>query len=174
MHWWRKLWTNSSINLSTSQSYKTCYSPLSFFCSFNQLIRILNCQPSDSTFFHAKLEHKLEILNWDTTPNNNSVRHSIVASIPACHAGDQGSIPCDGDCLFLKKALSILAFCYFEFRTYNVLRVMQRVRLLFVVHRLIRACILLLNQGWIQSAANGISKISYSTSPAVFEYSNSK
>ena len=23
-------------------------------------------------------------------------RHSIVASIPACHAGDQGSIPCDG------------------------------------------------------------------------------
>ena len=25
-----------------------------------------------------------------------SFRHSIVASIPACHAGDQGSIPCDG------------------------------------------------------------------------------
>ena len=25
------------------------------------------------------------------------IRHSIVASIPACHAGDQGSIPCDGD-----------------------------------------------------------------------------
>ena len=24
------------------------------------------------------------------------VRHSIVASIPACHAGDQGSIPCHG------------------------------------------------------------------------------
>jgi hypothetical protein len=24
------------------------------------------------------------------------IRHSIVASIPACHAGDQGSIPCDG------------------------------------------------------------------------------
>ena len=24
------------------------------------------------------------------------VRHSIVASIPACHAGDRGSIPRDG------------------------------------------------------------------------------
>ena len=24
------------------------------------------------------------------------IRDSIVASIPACHAGDQGSIPCDG------------------------------------------------------------------------------
>jgi hypothetical protein len=24
------------------------------------------------------------------------IRHSIVASIPACHAGDQGSIPCVG------------------------------------------------------------------------------
>ena len=27
-------------------------------------------------------------------------RHSIVASIPACHAGDQGSIPCVGGILF--------------------------------------------------------------------------
>jgi hypothetical protein len=27
---------------------------------------------------------------------NTAFRHSIVASIPACHAGDQGSIPCVG------------------------------------------------------------------------------
>ena len=27
---------------------------------------------------------------------SNQVRHSIVASIPACHAGDRGSIPRDG------------------------------------------------------------------------------
>jgi hypothetical protein len=26
------------------------------------------------------------------------IRHSIVASIPACHAGDRGSIPRVGDC----------------------------------------------------------------------------
>ena len=29
-------------------------------------------------------------------PRMASFRHSIVVSIPACHAGDQGSIPCDG------------------------------------------------------------------------------
>ena len=27
---------------------------------------------------------------------HNLIRHSIVASIPACHAGDRGSIPRDG------------------------------------------------------------------------------
>ena len=27
----------------------------------------------------------------------SAIRHSIVASIPACHAGDRGSIPRDGD-----------------------------------------------------------------------------
>ena len=26
-----------------------------------------------------------------------AIRHSIVASIPACHAGDRGSIPRDGE-----------------------------------------------------------------------------
>ena len=31
---------------------------------------------------------------------HNEIRHSIVASIPACHAGDQGSIPCDGEIYF--------------------------------------------------------------------------
>jgi hypothetical protein len=30
-----------------------------------------------------------------------AVRHSIVASIPACHAGDQGSIPCVGEQFYL-------------------------------------------------------------------------
>ena len=31
------------------------------------------------------------------------VRHSIVASIPACHAGDRGSIPRDGGFFILPK-----------------------------------------------------------------------
>ena len=36
------------------------------------------------------------------------IRHSIVASIPACHAGDRGSIPRVGDCTF-----SFVLFCFF-------------------------------------------------------------
>ena len=35
--------------------------------------------------------------NFATNVEQEShVRHSIVASIPACHAGDRGSIPRDG------------------------------------------------------------------------------
>ena len=30
------------------------------------------------------------------------LRHSIVASIPACHAGDRGSIPRVGVCIFFR------------------------------------------------------------------------
>jgi hypothetical protein len=37
----------------------------------------------------------------------HNVRHSIVASIPACHAGDQGSIPCDGDKTILHRVIII-------------------------------------------------------------------
>ena len=33
----------------------------------------------------------------DNNTTDLSVRHSIVASIPACHAGDRGSIPRLGD-----------------------------------------------------------------------------
>ena len=35
-----------------------------------------------------------------------------MASIPACHAGDQGSIPCDGD--FFLELLDGLVFCIFH------------------------------------------------------------
>ena len=45
-----------------------------------------------NTLFNESL-YKLEV--WYAAIGN-IVRHSIVASIPACHAGDQGSIPCDG------------------------------------------------------------------------------
>jgi hypothetical protein len=37
------------------------------------------------------------IIFSQTSQYGKKIRHSIVASIPACHAGDQGSIPCDGD-----------------------------------------------------------------------------
>ena len=39
---------------------------------------------------------------------NFQFRHSIVASIPACHAGDRGSIPRDG--VFLLLLFSLLTF----------------------------------------------------------------
>ena len=49
------------------------------------------------------------------------IRHSIVASIPACHAGDRGSIPRDGDYAKFCKFLHF-TFQYFiqhiPFRTY--------------------------------------------------------
>ncbi len=35
------------------------------------------------------------------------IRHSIVASIPACQAGDQGSIPCDGDFFSIARDFNI-------------------------------------------------------------------
>ena len=36
------------------------------------------------------------------------IRHSIVASIPACHAGDQGSIPCVGNPFYSTVVCRIL------------------------------------------------------------------
>ena len=44
-------------------------------------------------------------------------RHSIVASIPACHAGDQGSIPCVG---VLRASVCVALFCVLK--TSHVLR----------------------------------------------------
>ena len=41
-------------------------------------------------------------------------RDSIVASIPACHAGDRGSIPRVGDIRFLNCKMS---FCFNHYRT---------------------------------------------------------
>jgi hypothetical protein len=35
----------------------------------------------------------------DEASSYQHIRHSIVASIPACHAGDRGSIPRDGELL---------------------------------------------------------------------------
>ncbi|KAL7447816.1 hypothetical protein ACHAWC_000128 [Mediolabrus comicus] len=45
------------------------------------------------------------------------IRDSIVASIPACHAGDQGSIPCRGDSIsFCQVMLHVVSplthFCH--------------------------------------------------------------
>ena len=39
---------------------------------------------------------KSTILSSAVEQQQHYVRHSIVASIPACHAGDRGSIPRDG------------------------------------------------------------------------------
>jgi hypothetical protein len=41
------------------------------------------------------------------------IRHSIVASIPACHAGDQGSIPCVGAFLYLCILLLMFMISWF-------------------------------------------------------------
>ena len=38
----------------------------------------------------------------------SSVRVSIVVSIPACHAGDRGSIPRHGDCFFILETSNLL------------------------------------------------------------------
>ena len=45
------------------------------------------------------------IIVVDMTDDVIKFRHSIVASIPACHAGDQGSIPCDGELPFALLSL---------------------------------------------------------------------
>ena len=41
-----------------------------------------------------------------------SILDSIVVSIPACHAGDQGSIPCRGAVLSANKALVVFLFIF--------------------------------------------------------------
>ena len=41
-----------------------------------------------------------------------SVLDSIVVSIPACHAGDQGSIPCRGAVLVSNKGLMFIFLFY--------------------------------------------------------------
>ena len=47
--------------------------------------------------FHSSLLHMyIEVYVSTEHTRSNKVRHSIVASIPACHAGDRGSIPRDG------------------------------------------------------------------------------
>ena len=40
----------------------------------------------------------------------SQIRDSIVASIPACHAGDQGSIPCHGTFSNLRKTREVRFF----------------------------------------------------------------
>ncbi len=52
----------------------------------------------------------------DVLTADRQIRHSIVASIPACHAGDQGSIPCDGEeYLFLvSMSKTTVIYNYFE------------------------------------------------------------
>ena len=49
----------------------------------------------DQSFkMHINLKSATSVFN--ALSRNSSIRHSIVASIPACHAGDRGSIPRDG------------------------------------------------------------------------------
>ena len=45
-----------------------------------------------------------------------SILDSIVVSIPACHAGDQGSIPCRGAVLLTNKG-PILIFLFFTLKS---------------------------------------------------------
>ena len=54
---------------------------------------------------NRSIVHEYVIIRQNCRENNHNmgtrirtklVRHSIVASIPACHAGDRGSIPRDG------------------------------------------------------------------------------
>ena len=40
-----------------------------------------------------------------SSTRENAILDSIVVSIPACHAGDQGSIPCRGAIFFRNKEL---------------------------------------------------------------------
>ena len=49
------------------------------------------------SFFPTQLyKITIELYRFIEHTRSNKVRHSIVASIPACHAGDRGSIPRDG------------------------------------------------------------------------------
>ena len=43
----------------------------------------------------------VDLKTYEKFATNSSVLVSIVVSIPACHAGDQGSIPCRGDCFHM-------------------------------------------------------------------------
>ena len=49
------------------------------------------------TNFHLRIIYSAEHLLSSFTFVHSPVLDSIVVSIPACHAGDQGSIPCRGD-----------------------------------------------------------------------------
>ena len=56
---------------------------------------------------------KVDLKTYDKFATNSSVLVSIVVSIPACHAGDQGSIPCRG-VLFQKYEINEI----YSLRTY--------------------------------------------------------
>jgi hypothetical protein len=45
--------------------------------------------------------------SYRTTKCTTQIRDSIVASIPACHAGDQGSIPCRGASFTLRTIVGL-------------------------------------------------------------------
>ena len=50
-------------------------------------------------------------LQWSVIRSTLQILDSIVASIPACHAGDPGSIPGRGVLIFVLKHHLLLAFC---------------------------------------------------------------
>ena len=59
--------------------------------------------PGSLTYFPVSVEHAIYYITSEssriyklTTCSTYRLLGSIVVSIPACHAGDQGSIPCRG------------------------------------------------------------------------------
>ena len=76
---------------------------------------VLNCKFDETSKTRKKLllgyylRYRTQWPYW-TKGRPNLVRHSIVASIPACHAGDRGSIPRDGEYVFLFAATHNLLF----------------------------------------------------------------
>ena len=59
--------------------------------------------PGSSIYFPVLVEHAIYYITSEssrfykrTTGRDHEILGSIVVSIPDCHAGDQGSIPCRG------------------------------------------------------------------------------
>ena len=59
--------------------------------------------PGSSNYFPGLVEHAIYYITSEssrfykrTTGKDHEILGSMVVSIPACHAGDQGSIPCRG------------------------------------------------------------------------------
>ena len=59
--------------------------------------------PGSSIYFPVLVEHAIYYITSEssrfykrTTGTDHEILGSMVVSIPACHAGDQGSIPCRG------------------------------------------------------------------------------
>ena len=65
--------------------------------------------------FDGKINFIIIYIFYDTC-NCNNIRHSIVASITACHAVDRRSIRRDGDHLFATYEVHIIVLLHLLFR----------------------------------------------------------